>query len=151
MLELPVLQNTSLAALESFAKAGFVDEGRERSAVQSFIDRFRVKTPGLGQQIKNLSGGNQQKVLLARWLMRGLKVIVVDEPTRGIDVGAKSEIFALIDRLAGEGLAVIMMTSEMPELLGLSDRIAVMAEGRITAVMPREGATQEAILNAAIA
>ena len=151
MLELPVLQNTSLAALEDFARAGFVDEGRERSAVQQFVDRFRVKTPSLNQQIKNLSGGNQQKVLLARWLMRGLKVIVVDEPTRGIDVGAKSEIFALIDRLAGEGLAVIMMTSEMPELLGLSDRIAVMAEGRITAVMDREGATQEAILNAAIA
>ncbi len=151
MLELPVLQNTSLAALESFARSGFVDEARERGAVQDFIDRFRVKTPSLKQQIKNLSGGNQQKVLLARWLMRGLKVIVVDEPTRGIDVGAKSEIFALIDRLAAEGLAVIMMTSEMPELLGLSDRIAVMAEGRITAVMARDEATQEAILNAAIA
>jgi ABC-type sugar transport system ATPase subunit len=151
MLELPVLQNTSLAALESFARAGFVDEGRERSAVQSFVDRFRIKTPSLNQQIKFLSGGNQQKVLLARWLMRGLKVIVVDEPTRGIDVGTKSEIFALIDRLAGEGLAVIMMTSEMPELLGLSDRIAVMAEGRLTATMARDDATQEKILNAAIA
>jgi ribose transport system ATP-binding protein len=89
--------------------------------------------------------------LLARWLMRGLKVIVVDEPTRGIDVGAKSEIFALIDRLAADGLAVIMMTSEMPELLGLSDRIAVMAGGKITAMMPRSEATQEKILNAAIA
>ena len=88
--------------------------------MQAFVDRFRIKTPSLDRQIKFLSGGNQQKVLLARWLMRGLKVIVVDEPTRGIDVGAKSEIFALIDRLAGEGLAVIMMTSEMPELLGLS-------------------------------
>ena len=151
MLELSVLQNTSLASLESFARAGFVDEGRERSAVQAFVDRFRVKTPSLNQQIKFLSGGNQQKVLLARWLMRGLKVIVVDEPTRGIDVGAKSEIFALIDRLAAEGLAVIMMTSEMPELLGLSDRIAVMAEGRITATMSRDDATQEKILNAAIA
>ena len=151
MLDLPVLQNMSLAALPSFARHGFVDEPRERSAVQSFVDRFRVKTPSLAQPIKNLSGGNQQKVLLARWLMRGLKVIVVDEPTRGIDVGAKSEIFALIDQLAGEGLAVIMMTSEMPELLGLSDRIAVMAEGRITAIMPREAATQENILNAAIA
>ena len=151
MLELPVLHNTSLASLADFARLGFVDEGREKSAVQSFIDRFRVKTPGLAQPIKHLSGGNQQKVLLARWLMRGLKVIVVDEPTRGIDVGAKSEIFALIDRLAGEGLAVIMMTSEMPELLGLSDRIAVMAGGRITAMMNRGEATQEAILNAAIA
>jgi ABC-type sugar transport system ATPase subunit len=151
MLDLPVLQNTSLASLESFARGGFVDETRERSAVQAFVDRFRIKTPNLDQQIKYLSGGNQQKVLLARWLMRGLKVIVVDEPTRGIDVGAKSEIFALIDRLAGEGLAVIMMTSEMPELLGLSDRIAVMANGRITATMARDEATQEKILNAAIA
>jgi ribose transport system ATP-binding protein len=151
MLELPVLHNMSLASLESYARAGFVDEGRERSAVQTFIDRFRVKTPSLNRQIKFLSGGNQQKVLLARWLMRGLKIIVVDEPTRGIDVGAKSEIFALIDQLAAEGLAVIMMTSEMPELLGLSDRIAVMAEGRLTAIMNRDDATQEKILNAAIA
>jgi ribose transport system ATP-binding protein len=151
MLELPVLHNMSLASLESYSRAGFVDEGKERSAVQAFIDRFRVKTPSLNRQIKFLSGGNQQKVLLARWLMRGLKIIVVDEPTRGIDVGAKSEIFALIDQLAAEGLAVIMMTSEMPELLGLSDRIAVMAEGRLTAIMNRDAATQESILNAAIA
>src|SRR4029079_627965 len=99
------------------AGAGFIDEARERSAAQSFVDRFRIRTPSLDQAIKNLSGGNQQKVLLARWLLRGLKVLVVDEPPRGIDVGAKSEIFALIDRLAGEGLAVVMMTSEMPELL----------------------------------
>ncbi len=150
MLDLSVLHNTSLASLERFSRHGFVDEGRERSAVQEFVDRFRVKTPSLSRQVKYLSGGNQQKVLLARWLMRGLKVIVVDEPTRGIDVGAKSEIFALIDRLAAEGLAVILMTSEMPELLGLSDRIAVMAEGRLTAMMSRDDATQEKILNAAI-
>jgi ABC-type sugar transport system ATPase subunit len=150
MLELPVLQNMSLASLAAFAHAGFLDEPKERDAVQSFVDRFRIKTPSLNQPIKNLSGGNQQKALLARWLMRGLKVIVVDEPTRGIDVGAKAEIFALIDRLASEGLAIVMMTSEMPELLGLSDRIAVMAGGRITATMAREDATQENILNAAI-
>ncbi|MDQ0474114.1 sugar ABC transporter ATP-binding protein [Labrys wisconsinensis] len=150
MGELAVSRNMSLAALPRFARAGFVDEGAERGAVQAFVDRFRVKTPSLRQPIKSLSGGNQQKVLLARWLMRGLKVIVVDEPTRGIDVGAKAEIFALIDRLAGEGLAVVMMTSEMPELLGLSDRIAVMAGGRITATFARDEATQERILNAAI-
>ncbi len=150
MAELPVYQNASLASLGRFAKMGFVDKSSEREAVQDYVDRFRIKTPTLLQQIKNLSGGNQQKVLISRWLMRGLKVIVVDEPTRGIDVGAKSEIFALIDRLAGEGLAVVMMTSEMPELLGLSDRIAVMCAGRITATMPRDDATQEKILNAAI-
>ena len=150
MAELPVYQNASLASLGAFARAGFVDKAKEKRAVQGFVDRFRIKTPSLNQPVKFLSGGNQQKVLISRWLMRGLKVIVVDEPTRGIDVGAKSEIFALIDRLAGEGLAVVMMTSEMPELLGLADRIAVMAEGRITAVMTREEATQESILNAAI-
>ncbi|TIN30383.1 MAG: sugar ABC transporter ATP-binding protein [Mesorhizobium sp.] len=150
MGELPVYQNASLASLGAFAHLGFVDKAREHGAVQDYVDRFRIKTPSLFQQVKNLSGGNQQKVLIARWLMRGLKVIVVDEPTRGIDVGAKSEIFALIDRLAGEGLAVVMMTSEMPELLGLADRIAVMCEGRLTATMSREEATQEKILNAAI-
>ena len=150
MGELPVYQNASLASLGSFARMGFVDKAKERKAVQEYVDRFRIKTPSLTQKIKNLSGGNQQKVLISRWLMRGLKVIVVDEPTRGIDVGAKSEIFALIDRLAGEGLAVVLMSSEMPELLGLADRIAVMCEGRITATMSRDEATQEKILNAAI-
>ncbi|UVK43919.1 sugar ABC transporter ATP-binding protein [Mesorhizobium sp. AR07] len=150
MGELPVYQNASLASLGTFARMGFIDKAKEHRAVQDYVDRFRIKTPSLFQQVKNLSGGNQQKVLISRWLMRGLKVIVVDEPTRGIDVGAKSEIFALIDRLAGEGLAVVMMTSEMPELLGLSDRIAVMCEGRLTAIMSRDEATQEKILNAAI-
>ncbi|RUX90131.1 sugar ABC transporter ATP-binding protein, partial [Mesorhizobium sp. M7D.F.Ca.US.004.01.2.1] len=150
MGELPVYQNASLASLGAFARMGFIDKAKEHRAVQDYVDRFRIKTPSLFQQVKNLSGGNQQKVLISRWLMRGLKVIVVDEPTRGIDVGAKSEIFALIDRLAGEGLAVVMMTSEMPELLGLSDRVAVMCEGRLTAIMSREEATQEKILNAAI-
>jgi ribose transport system ATP-binding protein len=150
MAELPVYQNASLASLAAFAKMSFIDKSKEKRAVQSFVERFRIKTPSLNQPVKFLSGGNQQKVLISRWLMRGLKVIVVDEPTRGIDVGAKSEIFALIDRLAGEGLAVVMMTSEMPELLGLADRIAVLAEGSITAVMTREEATQERILNAAI-
>jgi len=150
MRELPVYQNASLAALGGFARIGFIDAGKERAAAQSFVDRFRIKTPSLLQRIKYLSGGNQQKVLIARWLMRGLKVIVVDEPTRGIDVGAKAEIFALIDRLAGEGLAIVMMTSEMPELLGLADRIVVMASGRITATMAREDATQEKILSAAV-
>ncbi|RWN24525.1 sugar ABC transporter ATP-binding protein [Mesorhizobium sp.] len=150
MGELPVYQNASLASLGAFARMGFIDKAGERKAVQDYVDRFRIKTPSLFQEIKNLSGGNQQKVLISRWLMRGLKVIVVDEPTRGIDVGAKSEVFALIDRLAGEGLAVVMMTSEMPELLGLSDRVAVMCEGRLTAIMSRDDATQEKILNAAI-
>ena len=151
MLEQSVQHNMSLAALADFAPGGFVRESRERSAVQAFVERFRVRTPSLDKPIRELSGGNQQKVLLSRWLLRGLKVLVVDEPTRGIDVGAKSEIFALIDRLAGEGHAIVLMTSEMPELLGLSDRIAVMAGGRVTATMSRDVATQERVIGAAIA
>ena len=111
--------------------------------MQEFVDRFRIKTPSLDQQIKNLSGGNQQKVLLARWLMRGLKVIVVDEPTRGIDVGAKSEIFALIDQLAGEGLAVVMMTSEMPELLACRTASRSWPRAASPPSMSRDEATQE--------
>jgi ribose transport system ATP-binding protein len=151
MLGQSVQHNMSLAALGSFARAGLIQESRERSAVQGFVDRLRVRTPDLDRPIKDLSGGNQQKVLLSRWLLRGLKVIVVDEPTRGIDVGAKSEIFGLVDRLAGEGHAIVLMTSEMPELFGLCDRIAVMANGRITAMMDRDRATQENVLSAAIA
>jgi ribose transport system ATP-binding protein len=149
MLDLPVVQNATLAALGRWARGPFLDRAGEREETQTYVERFRIRTPSLDQPVRLLSGGNQQKVLIARWLMRGLKVIVVDEPTRGIDVGAKSEIFALIDELAGAGLAVVMMTSEMPELLGLSDRIMVMAGGRITAEFPGS-APQEAILNAAI-
>lgn len=150
MLDLEVTANASLASLPKWAQGPFIDRRRERAAVQDYVDRFRIRTPGLDQPVKLLSGGNQQKVLVSRWLLKGLKVIVVDEPTRGIDVGAKSEIFALIDQLASQGLAVVMMTSEMPELLGLSDRIMVMAGGRITAELDAATATQEEILNAAI-
>lgn len=150
MLDADVIRNMSLSALDQFVSGGFIDRAKERSAAQQFVDRFRIRLASLAQPIRTLSGGNQQKVLLSRWLMYGLKGIVVDEPTRGIDVGAKTEIFAAIDELAASGLAVVMMTSEMPELLGLSDRIYVMAEGRITAQFARAEATQEKILNAAI-
>ena len=142
MLELPVYQNTSLASLESFRTRRLRRrrQGAKRACRASSIasaSRRRAST----SRSSSSPAATSRRCCLARWLMRGLKVIVVDEPTRGIDVGAKSEIFALIDRLAGEGLAVVMMTSEMPELLGLSDRIAVMAEGRITAMMSRDEAT----------
>ncbi|MGP1396035.1 MAG: sugar ABC transporter ATP-binding protein [Inquilinaceae bacterium] len=150
MLDLPMVHNASLASLDDYVRGLFLNETAEGVAVKAYVDQFRIRTPSLNQPVKLLSGGNQQKVLLARWLLRGLKVIVLDEPTRGIDVGAKSEIFALVDRLASDGLAVVIMTSEMTELLGLSDRIMVMAEGRITAEFARADATQEGILNAAI-
>ncbi len=150
MLDGSVTRNMTLAALEQFTRNGLMDHRAETRQAQGFVDRFAIKLAKLGQPIRNLSGGNQQKVLLSRWLMFGLKAVVLDEPTRGIDVGAKAEIFALIDELAAQGLAVILLTSEMPELLGLSDRVYVLSEGRMTGEFTRETATQEEILDAAI-
>ena len=150
VLGMSVMHNMSLPSLGRLSRAGFIDDGEERRQTMAYVDRLRIRTPDIERPIRSLSGGNQQKVLLSRWLMHGLKVIILDEPTRGIDIGAKTEIFALVDELAAQGLAVLMMSSEMPELLGLSDRIMVMARGRITAEMTRETASQEAILNAAI-
>lgn len=150
MPDLNVTHNMTLAALKSCLKGVFVDSSAESRFARQFVSRFGIKLSRLSQPVKTLSGGNQQKVLLSRWLMFGLKAIVLDEPTRGIDVGAKAEIFTLIDELASEGLAVVLMTSEMPELLGLSDRIYVLSGGRLTGEIDRENATQEKILDAAI-
>ena len=150
VLGMSVMHNMSLPSIGRLSRAGFIDDREERRETEAYVGRLRIRTPDIERPIRNLSGGNQQKVLLSRWLMHGLKVIILDEPTRGIDIGAKTEIFALVDELAAQGLAVLMMSSEMPELLGLSDRIMVMANGRITAEMSRETANQEAILNAAI-
>ncbi|EGU61847.1 ABC transporter-like protein [Vibrio nigripulchritudo ATCC 27043] len=150
MLEADVQSNMSLASLEKLTQYGFVSDSQEQLSCDEFVDRFKIKITSLSQLSGTLSGGNQQKVMLSRWLMYGLSVLVVDEPTRGIDVGAKSEIYALIDSLAQQGMCVVVMTSEMPELLGLCDRIYVMSEGRITAEYPRSEATQEKILDAAI-
>lgn len=150
MLDENVTRNMTLATLDQFTKASFVDSNAERQTAQKYVDRFRIKLANLGQPIRTLSGGNQQKVLMSRWLMHGLKAIVLDEPTRGIDVGAKAEIFSLIDELACEGLAVVLMTSEMPELLGLSDRVLVLSEGKLTGEFDRSTLTQEVVLDAAI-
>lgn len=148
--EMSVAENMTLPTLSGFAKAGFVSHKKEFKETKKLVDRFRVKTPSLKHKIMFLSGGNQQKVLLARWMMKKLDVIILDEPTRGIDVGAKSEIHGLIDELARDGVAVLVMTSEMPELLGVSDRIMVMNDGRVTRIFNREEATQENVLTAAI-
>ena len=151
VLQMSVAQNITLPSLREFATLGFIRRRDELSSSQEFVDRFSIKTPSLRHKVEYLSGGNQQKVLLARWLMKKLQVIILDEPTRGIDVGAKAEIHKLIDELAGDGLAVLVMTSEMPELLGVSDRILVMCGGRITGQFDKGEATQEKILAAAIA
>jgi ribose transport system ATP-binding protein len=150
VLQMSVAQNITLPSLEDISSAGFIRRKEESARSQEFVEAFSIKTPSLRQKVMYLSGGNQQKVLLARWLMKKLKVIILDEPTRGIDVGAKAEIHKLIDELASQGLAIVVMTSEMPELLGVSDHIIVMCDGRITGEFDRETAEMEKILEAAI-
>ncbi len=147
---LSVLNNTIVANLKNYTNMfGFMRENKIRKAVDSSIQQLRVKTPSTRTVIANLSGGNQQKVLLARWLLTEPDILILDEPTRGIDVGAKYEIYTIILELANRGKGIIMISSEMPELLGVSDRIMVMCEGRITGTLQREEATQEKIMRLA--
>jgi ABC-type sugar transport system ATPase subunit len=146
VLPLTVRENISLAMLRKISRFGFVDRTREREIAHRFVDAFNIRTPGLEQQVMNLSGGNQQKVVLSRWLALEPRVLLVDEPTRGVDVGAKAEIHRLIAELAATGVAVLVISSELPEILAISDRILVMHEGRLAGELPRAGATQESIM-----
>jgi L-arabinose transport system ATP-binding protein len=138
-----VMENATLVILRRLTRLRFVRARLERRTASEYIDRLAVKTPSIDQEIGKLSGGNQQKVVLARWLAARPKVLILDEPTRGIDVGAKAEIYRLIDELANEGLAIILISSELPEIMGLSDRIIVMQGGRITGELPGGPATTE--------
>ncbi|NLG74489.1 MAG: sugar ABC transporter ATP-binding protein [Chloroflexi bacterium] len=146
-----VLENASIAILKQLSRFTFVNQHRERSVVSGFIEKLQVRTPSVEQEVSKLSGGNQQKVVLARWLAAKPKVLILDEPTRGIDVGAKAEIYRLIDDLANEGLGIMFISSELPEILGLSDRIYVMQNGRITGELSAAEATEEAVLALAMA
>jgi ribose transport system ATP-binding protein len=150
VLKLSVLHNISLASLDKLKRAGLLQLKLERSRTLEFVSRLRIATPSVDQLVQNLSGGNQQKVILAKWLASQSKVLIFDEPTRGIDVGAKVEVYHLMNSLVQAGAAVIMVSSEMPELLGMSDRILVIHEGRVAGVFSREEATQELILAAAM-
>lgn len=150
VLPMSVAANASLASLERTLHGGFVSERREVAYLTPYIERFRVKTPSLGQLIVNLSGGNQQKVILAKWLATAPKILLLDEPTRGIDVNAKREIYAFIDELAQLGLGLIVVSSELPEILALSDRVLVMCEGRRTAEFARADANPQNVLAAAL-
>lgn len=146
-----VMENLNISGRRHFSPLGlFIHEARERANARRHIERLAIKTPSLGQLVMDLSGGNQQKVILARWLSERIKVILLDEPTRGIDVGAKSEIYSIIYELANAGIAVVMASSELPEVLGVCDRICVMREGTIVADIPRSEASQEKILNLAL-
>jgi L-arabinose transport system ATP-binding protein len=145
-----VLENASLAILRQLSRFHFVSRRRERSVVSGFVETLRVRTPSLDQEAGKLSGGNQQKVVLARWLAAKPKILILDEPTRGIDVGAKAEIYHLIDDLANQGLGIMFISSELPEILGLSDRLYVMQNGRITGELTGARATEEAVLGLAM-
>ena len=143
-----VEDNIALANLKRLTRGIFVDAARVAAEARSAIQRFGIRARGPGQPVRQLSGGNQQKVVLAKWLFSGPEVLILDEPTRGIDVGAKYEIYGIINKLAEEGKAVIVISSEMPELLGISDRIYVMNDGRLVAEMPAKEASQEKIMRA---
>jgi rhamnose transport system ATP-binding protein len=138
-------ENLSLAILDRLARALFVDRARETSLTKESIARFGIRTRGPEQRVRELSGGNQQKVVLAKWVATEPRVLIMDEPTRGIDVGAKAEIHALMRRLAGQGLAILMISSELPEVLGMSDRVLVMRGGQIVASFDRTDATPDAV------
>ena len=144
-----VAENSTMAHLKNFVKGLFIDKRKEVSATQEYIDRLNTKTPSTDQLVVNLSGGNQQKVVLAKWLVKDCDILIFDEPIRGIDVGAKSEIYHLMNELVAQGKSIIMISSEMTEILRMSDRIVVMCEGKKTAEIDIAGATQESIMHAA--
>jgi ribose transport system ATP-binding protein len=147
VLSLPIVENIVLPTLDRFVRAvwGINRRGLEDTA-QDYVDRLDIRTPHLQQKAMFLSGGNQQKTVVAKWLASEPQVLIMDEPTRGIDVGAKAEVHALMSRLAQAGVGIIMISSELPEILGMSDRVLVMCEGRVAAILDREEVTQETIM-----
>jgi rhamnose transport system ATP-binding protein len=146
VLDMSVAANITIASLQRVSANGFVRSEDEERIAKDYIQSLAVKTPAADTCLANLSGGNQQKVALARWLMTDPKVLILDEPTQGIDVGAKAEIYHLMERLAQKGTAILMISSDMNEILGMSDRIAVMAKGEIAGVLSREEATPHKVL-----
>ncbi|PYE45225.1 multiple monosaccharide ABC transporter ATP-binding protein [Rhizobium sp. PP-F2F-G20b] len=143
-----IMHNTTLANLPAVSNGGVIDGHREREVATDYRKRLRIRSHSIYQETVNLSGGNQQKVVLSKWLFTNPEILILDEPTRGIDVGAKYEIYSIINQLAAEGKGILMISSEMPELLGTCDRIYVMNEGRIVAELPKGEASQESIMRA---
>jgi L-arabinose transport system ATP-binding protein len=150
LMQRSVRDNVSLAVLRRLSRFHVVNRPEERRLVRRFTERLRVRTPSIEREVASLSGGNQQKVVLARWLARRPRVLLLDEPTRGVDVGAKSEIYEIISDLCNEGVAILMISSELPEVIGLADRIVVMHDGRITGQLDRDEANEERLLTLAM-
>lgn len=149
VLGMTVRENTSIANLKELVKVMFIDRKRERAVAEQYVKELQIKTPSVEQTAQNLSGGNQQKVVLAKWLFTQSKILIFDEPTRGIDVGAKVEIYKLMNELVRQGVAVLMISSELPEVLGMCDRVLVMHEGKLAGELSRAEATQERIMKLA--
>jgi ribose transport system ATP-binding protein len=145
-----VAANLSLPQLPRLGRAGTVSRTRERALARHWTSELRIRTPGIDTRVLTLSGGNQQKVVLGKWLAVGADILIVDEPTRGIDVGAKMEIYTLLDDLAARGAGILMISSDLPEVMGMSDRILVMHQGRVQALFDARAATEEAVLHAAL-
>ncbi len=146
VLSMNVKENISMAALPNMLRGIFIDHQLETRTAEQYVNDLRIKTPTIKKLVAELSGGNQQKVVLAKWLASQSRILIFDEPTRGIDVGAKVEVYQLMNELLKQGVAILMISSELPEILGMSDRILVMCKGRITADLPRESADQETIM-----
>jgi ribose transport system ATP-binding protein len=146
---LSVINNSVLPSLTDFVRNGFISDRKAKKTTMEYVRLINIKTPSTAQLVKNLSGGNQQKVVVAKWLIKNSDILIFDEPTRGIDVGAKSEIYKLMNELAHQGKSIIMISSELPELLRMSDRIVVMCEGRVTGTLGIEEATQEKVMKLA--
>jgi ribose transport system ATP-binding protein len=150
VLQMSVRENMTLSSMAAVTKGLFIDQALERESCGRFIKQLTIKTPTMDRKVDELSGGNRQKVVLARWLMTNSRVLIFDEPTAGIDVGVKFEIYSLIDALAASGMGVIVISSDLPELLGVSDRVAVMSGGKIAGVLGRGAATQEKVMQLAM-
>jgi ABC-type sugar transport system ATPase subunit len=150
LLKQNVAFNTTVSGLRQLTRFGILQLGRERTLVKKMIQDLSIKTPGPNFIVVNMSGGNQQKVILARWLSVGTRILIMDEPTRGIDVGSKSEIYQIMHELTKQGVGIIMISSELPEVLGMSDRIMIMRQGTIVKELSRAEASEEEIMKYAV-
>ena len=146
VLGMDITKNTTLIALNKVMKLKMINQAIEVKEAKEITSRMKLKAPNLDVEVGKLSGGNQQKVVLSKWLMNNPKILILDEPTRGIDVGAKYEIYKIMNELVQQGVGIVLISSELPEVLGMSDRIIVMSQGRITGEFTREEATQEKIM-----
>ena len=145
----PIADNVTLPILERLARLGFIDETAGRTVASEAVETYRVRTTGIDQLVSDLSGGNRQKVAFARWLSTKPKVLILDEPTHGVDIGSKAQIYGIIAELADAGLAVLVISSDLPEVLGVSDRILVIAEGELVAELDAASVDQETVMMAA--